>query len=276
MAKRLVAVLALLVLVAVGCGGDDGSGGGGEASSDRSDEPAEDEGPSEDEYAEEVSDLCGDWFSDVLDADGSIREIAEEVSGTAEDLAADLEDVEAPEDLEEDVEELDTALDDYSGFLSDLAEGLAETEELYGGSAEVTGLSPTEQEDVISAREDLVDAFEAVDADCGFDEAETDLAPFQGDVEDEPAEPTEDTVAEEPSTGPVGVAVLPDVYIAEYGTDAGFDALADQCYDGDLAACDELYRTTPVAETLSSYEGYGSTCGGRVTQELDGQCEASL
>ena len=53
--KRLLAVLTLLVVVAAGCGGDDGSGGRDASESDRSDEPAEDEGPSEEDYADEVS-----------------------------------------------------------------------------------------------------------------------------------------------------------------------------------------------------------------------------
>jgi hypothetical protein len=89
MTKRLLAVLAVLVVLGAGCGsGDDSSSDQG--ADDRSDAPAEDS-PSEDDYASTVSDLCGDWFEEVLGADGSLREIAEEVSGTAEDLADDIE-----------------------------------------------------------------------------------------------------------------------------------------------------------------------------------------
>lgn len=39
-----------------------------------------------------------------------------------------------------------------------------------------------------------------------------------------------------------------------------FDALGEDCFDGDLAACDRLYAITPIDSTA---EAYGWTCGGR-------------
>jgi hypothetical protein len=57
--------------------------------------------------------------------------------------------------------------------------------------------------------------------------------------------------------------------IAEYGSDAVFDGLADACEVGDLEACDELYQQTPVD---SGYEEFGSTCGARTTDLYDGDC----
>lgn len=66
----------------------------------------------------------------------------------------------------------------------------------------------------------------------------------------------------------------PSSFIPDYGSDARFDALADTCFAGDLADCDELYRITPVDPSTFSYEGYGATCGGRLDEESPGQCES--
>ncbi len=45
-----------------------------------------------------------------------------------------------------------------------------------------------------------------------------------------------------------------------YGDDAALDALWDSCEGGDMGACDDLYRQSPVG---SEYEDFGDTCGGR-------------
>jgi hypothetical protein len=61
---------------------------------------------------------------------------------------------------------------------------------------------------------------------------------------------------------------LPDgLAPGDLGDGAGFDALADSCFEGDMGACDVLYRITPVD---SNSEAYGDTCGGRV-DEADGE-----
>lgn len=52
--------------------------------------------------------------------------------------------------------------------------------------------------------------------------------------------------------------------------EATYDDDAQDCYDGDLGACDDLYSQTPVG---SLYEWLGSTCGGRSEQEMYGTCE---
>ncbi|SDF25075.1 hypothetical protein SAMN05660662_1549 [Blastococcus aurantiacus] len=44
------------------------------------------------------------------------------------------------------------------------------------------------------------------------------------------------------------------------GDDPEFDEYAEQCYDGDMEACDDLYRQSPPE---SAYELYGGTCAGR-------------
>jgi len=56
----------------------------------------------------------------------------------------------------------------------------------------------------------------------------------------------------------------------EYGSDAALDRLYDQCADGDMAACDELYFESPWG---SEYEEFGNTCGG--TQAAGEYCDVS-
>lgn len=75
-----------------------------------------------------------------------------------------------------------------------------------------------------------------------------------------------------PSTSAFGAAVDPATFIPEYGTDAGFDSLADSCFGGDLRDCDQLYSVTPISDATNSYEGYGATCGGRLATEETGDC----
>ena len=44
------------------------------------------------------------------------------------------------------------------------------------------------------------------------------------------------------------------------GDDPELDALAQDCFDGDFSACDQLFFESPVD---SDYEAYGDSCGGR-------------
>ena len=44
------------------------------------------------------------------------------------------------------------------------------------------------------------------------------------------------------------------------GSDPVMDRYAQECYDGDMEACDDLFRESPVD---SAYETYGGTCAGR-------------
>jgi hypothetical protein len=46
----------------------------------------------------------------------------------------------------------------------------------------------------------------------------------------------------------------------DLGDDEALDALADDCFDGDFSACDQLFFDSPVG---SDYEAYGDSCGGR-------------
>ena len=44
------------------------------------------------------------------------------------------------------------------------------------------------------------------------------------------------------------------------GDDPELDEYAEECYDGDMEACDDLYKESPQS---SAYELYGGTCAGR-------------
>lgn len=57
----------------------------------------------------------------------------------------------------------------------------------------------------------------------------------------------------------------------DYGDDPALDALYDDCEDGDMAACDELYFASDVD---SGYEAFGETCGDREDGSTAGFCDA--
>lgn len=71
----------------------------------------------------------------------------------------------------------------------------------------------------------------------------------------------------EPSTGgtttedPGSSLLPPGEDPGRLGDDPEFDRLANECFDGTMESCDELYFGSPID---SDYERYGDTCGGRV------------
>src|SRR5689334_1205845 len=87
------------------------------------------------------------------------------------------------------------------------------------------------------------------------------------DRSDEPAATTE---AEDSGESPFEADAEDPESVDDYGTDDALDQLTDDCADGDFAACDDLYGQSDLG---SDYETYGSTCGGRSEDRLDGNCE---
>lgn len=65
----------------------------------------------------------------------------------------------------------------------------------------------------------------------------------------------------------------PELADSSAGEIAQFESLADDCFEGDLAACDNLFFQTPLG---SDFEAYGTTCGGRLEDEVSGGCETRL
>lgn len=53
------------------------------------------------------------------------------------------------------------------------------------------------------------------------------------------------------------------------GDDSALDELAQDCFDGDMGACDDLFF---AAEVDSTYEQYGDTCAGRQAQGTPNLC----
>ena len=70
-----------------------------------------------------------------------------------------------------------------------------------------------------------------------------------------------------PTEPPSGDPVPPE----GLGTDPALDALAQSCYAGDMAACDELYGS---ADAGSAYQVYGDTCAGRQPENTGRYCTA--
>lgn len=83
-------------------------------------------------------------------------------------------------------------------------------------------------------------------------EGEAATTTTEADVTDTTAAPDDVPEAEEPG---------------DLGDDAALDALAQDCFDGDFGACDQLFFDSPAD---SDYEAYGDSCGGR--NEPGGLC----
>jgi len=87
-------------------------------------------------------------------------------------------------------------------------------------------------------------------------------------------EPTDDTDVDEPAgpsgeTGVLGIATDPSA-IADAGSDPALDGLAEDCFAGTFAACDQLFLEAPAG---GAYAEYGASCGGRLEVGIDGDCD---
>jgi hypothetical protein len=73
-----------------------------------------------------------------------------------------------------------------------------------------------------------------------------------------------------PTQTPPGAIPPPTLEPTGLGTDPALDALAQSCYDGDMAACDDLWRDS---EAGSDYRNFGDTCAGRQPDNSGKWCE---
>lgn len=138
-------------------------------------------------------------------------------------------------------------------------------------------------------RDSLIDdGFSEEQADCtidGLEEAGIDPADLTdenlGD-DDPPIEALEITAAcflgmdlAEMQEGIVDDAGIggSDAAVDDYGDDPELDAMFESCRDGDGAACDDLYFTSPFN---SRYEDFGNTCGGRFIDDPPVSCAAKM
>ncbi|HEY8059557.1 MAG TPA: hypothetical protein VID94_12430 [Acidimicrobiales bacterium] len=251
-------LVGLLAFVAVGCGGD-------EEGSDAVDE---------DQFVSAFDEICLAVSADLdaLDTPENNDELAEQAN-QAIDIASDgLDDMAAltpPADLADEFDDLiqvlsdridlftelqQAAEDDDDDAINDLADENADLETQADELGAAMGL------DCFADSGDSSDDFS--DSSDSFSDSSSD---FSSDFSSDLSSDFSDDIA-------LGESVDPSDFIPEYGTDPQFDALADNCFSGDLASCDQLYAQTPISDLSNSYEGYGATCGGRLSEERPGQC----
>ena len=253
-------LLTILALVAAGCGGDDGGGGGGGGGSSSASGNAEEEAEplDEDEFVEQVSEICTESEEEVLEiqeeADiqpGDFEESAEASGEIIESLEASLEGLEAitpPDDLAEDYETLlATVEEDFIGSVEDLQAAAEEEDEDAFTDA---------QEELDDVKADITDLEEDLGIECGEGDASEDLSDdlssdFSSDFSDDLSSDFSDDA---------GTAVEPAVAIPEYGSVGVLDDAADACFGGDFETCDQLYIQ---ADPGTGYRDYGDSCAGR-------------
>jgi hypothetical protein len=73
--------------------------------------------------------------------------------------------------------------------------------------------------------------------------------------------------------GPIPPAVDPPDGL---GSDAQFNDLAQECYDGTMLSCDTLYDDTVADSALEAYTVYGDTCAGRQPENTQRYCRDSF
>ena len=243
----------LLAFVAVGCGGDDSSGD--EEGSDALDE---------EQFVSEFDEICLDVSADLdaLDTPENNEELAEQAN-EAIDIASDgLDEMAAltpPADLADDVDDLNVVLSNRIDLFTELQQAAEDDDD------DAINDLADENAELESQADELG---EAIGLDCFADDDSSD------DFSDDSSDFSDDFSSDFSDDAALGEAVEPSDFIPEYGTEAQFDSLADNCFAGDLAACDQLYAQTPISDLDNSYEGYGATCGGRLAEEQPGQCVA--
>ena len=89
--------------------------------------------------------------------------------------------------------------------------------------------------------------------------------------------PTVPTTGGSTVPGPTvpGAIPPPTMLPTGLGTDPALDALAQACYDGDMASCDELYRESDDDED-PLYREFADTCAGRQPTGTGQWCEAAF
>lgn len=102
---------------------------------------------------------------------------------------------------------------------------------------------------------------------CGIDEFAADATTTTTSTTEATTTTTEATTTTTPTGGAVAVGPRQPVPAVP----EAFAAQAQACFDGDMAACDNLYASTDVG---SVEEAYGDSCGGRIEdgQGFDLEC----
>ncbi len=257
--KKLLASLALALLVLAGCSDSDepsvSTDGTGSASEPSDDDGADGDAMALDDWIEEADAICeaADEDIEALGEPESEEEFVEYMGEAAELFVSQLDDLKAlgiPDDKADEVEEAFDLLDQQSEMLEEMLE-VAEDE----GAEAVFEMM--EEGDELEEQLDELAADIGLEA-CGADDDEMTEDPGS----DDPG--SDDPGSDDPGSDDPG----------SYGDDAALDELWDECDGGNGAACDELYWDSPLD---SEYEAFGSTCGGRY-EEGEGpvSCEEDL
>lgn len=85
------------------------------------------------------------------------------------------------------------------------------------------------------------------------------------------AAPSTSVTAERPQVTGATAAVVDEIPPGQdprniLGNDDALNSLANDCFDGNMASCDQLFEDTPVGSDL---ETYAQTCGGRIDEQRD-------
>ncbi len=109
----------------------------------------------------------------------------------------------------------------------------------------------------------------------GDDDDDSSSDPVDTEVSIEVTDPDETDPSEPPATtgGPdptaSGDIPPPGEEPDGLGSDEALNELAQNCYDGDMGACDDLFFD---AEEDSTYESYGDSCAGRQPENTGITC----
>lgn len=164
----------------------------------------------------------------------------------------------------------DDGLEDVNETVNELRESAADGEQLDAVDAVGDEVVAADADDADDTAETIQDELGDFAEDCDIDDDEFAVAP-----EPEPEETTTTTAVDDTTTTTVidDTTLPPDVEAlvvharqpVPADIAAEFAGLAQGCFDGDMAQCDQLFTATPPD---SVDETYGDTCAGRLD---DGQ-----
>jgi hypothetical protein len=178
----------------------------------------------------------------------------------------------APKEIRDDIQ----FLVDYVEVLRPKLEAVDASDPIAAFTAAQSAATEVGEAELRAASEHVADFTETecgvrFDLGGGSGEATTtsSLAPGETTTTTETTDTTEDSSGGETSTtlALTDPAPVPEGEDATLGDQAPI--LAQQCHDGDMQACDDLYQGS---DDGGVFETYGNTCGGRVSEDNSEWC----
>lgn len=157
----------------------------------------------------------------------------------------------------------DDGLDDVTDTVNDLLEAAAEGAQLDAVRTVGEEVQEADPDDADATAEVVQDELVDFAEDCDIDEDEFAIPPTTTETTGttEPPDDTGTTDTTDGDDGDGGAIPVSARQPVPAGIAPEFAGLAQACFEGDFASCDELFRTTPVD---SVDEEYGDTCAGRM------------